>query len=329
LLAALRHAPDRDVVPPMQLTDAILGQARQAVRRPGARAWQERVHEFFGRLWQPAPMAAFGTLAMATLIGVMWGTQEWPGAAPSLRSEPAAPAAAPASAPSALNPSPPAPAPRAAKAAPKPATQVAPVGGVLASDGPPPPRAARDDAQRESAIAREVTSAVQTPAVVTARAPAMATTPEIPPQPEALTPPHADAAPASARMRTEVARSAAGAAGPAGNSPLAGPSREIEGALMGDASRLRWRVAAQRLVAHGNAQRDWWQALAVTTEGRWQPVTPVADVAAVTLVIDGVPRGSLAFDAQAVIWRDPGGATWRAALAPNAVRALQESVARW
>ena len=87
LLAALRHAPDRDVVPPAQLTAAILGQARRAVRRRGARAWRDGIRAALERLWHPAPMAAFGTLALATLIGVMWRDQEWPDATPSLRPE--------------------------------------------------------------------------------------------------------------------------------------------------------------------------------------------------------------------------------------------------
>ena len=98
LLAALRHAPDRDVAPPAQLSAAILGQARQAARaKPGAAP--SRWRALWAGLWQPAPMAAFGTLAMATLIGVMWQGQEVPEAAPSLR--PDVVAAAPAPAPAA------------------------------------------------------------------------------------------------------------------------------------------------------------------------------------------------------------------------------------
>ncbi len=82
-------------------------------------------------------------------------------------------------------------------------------------------------------------------------------------------------------------------------------------------------------MAHGAAQRDWWQALAAATEGRWQAASAGADSASVTLMIDGTPRGSLGFEAQAVIWRDANGVTWRAALAPDALRALQEPIARW
>ena len=128
LLAALRHAPDRDVVPPAQLTAAILGQARRAVRRRGARAWRDGMRAALERLWQPAPMAAFGTLALATLIGVMWRDQEWPDATPSLRPERAVVAAEPGGASQALSRTVETPAPQPAKVAPKPAPQ-APLGG--------------------------------------------------------------------------------------------------------------------------------------------------------------------------------------------------------
>jgi hypothetical protein len=92
---------------------------------------------------------------------------------------------------------------------------------------------------------------------------------------------------------------------------------------------LRWRLASQRLVAHGAAQRDWWQAVAAATEGLWQAAPAGADSVSMTLVIDGAPRGGLGFEAQALIWRDANGLAWRAPLAPDALRALQEPIARW
>ena len=96
LLAALRHAPDRNVAPPEQLSAAILGQARQAVRARQRPPQPSRWQALWAGLWQPAPMAAFGALAMATLIGVMWQGQEVPEAAPSLRPEVVATAPTPA-----------------------------------------------------------------------------------------------------------------------------------------------------------------------------------------------------------------------------------------
>ena len=87
LVTALRHAPDCDITPPARVSAAILGHAQQAVQAPqaGARAWHDSLRSAFARLWQPAPMAAFGTLALATLIGVLWGGRDWPDATPSLR----------------------------------------------------------------------------------------------------------------------------------------------------------------------------------------------------------------------------------------------------
>lgn len=330
LLAALRHAPDRDVVPPAQLTAAILGQARQAVRRPGARAWRDGIRAALERLWQPAPMAAFGTLVMATLIGVMWSAQEWPDATPSLRPERVAATAEPGSAPPAVSPAAEAPPPRPMKAAPRQAPQAAPAARPLAADAPMPPRVAREDAQRESENSRGSAVAVlRAPANAAAPAPATAAAPDIPLQREARAKSQADAAPASAHARSEVARPAMGAVVPAGRSPLAAANLEIEAAIAGDASRVRWRLTLQRVVAHGDAQRDWWQALAAATEGRWQAASTGAESASVTLTIDGAPRGSLGFEAQALIWRDANGVMWRAALAPDALRDLQERVARW
>jgi len=47
------------------------------------------------------------------------------------------------------------------------------------------------------------------------------------------------------------------------------------------------------------------------------------------LIIDGVPRGSLVFEPQAVIWRDANGATWRAPVDAGTLRDWQEALARW
>jgi hypothetical protein len=76
LLAALRHAPDASLEPPSSVSTRILAQAYAstqgrggAAARPGG-PWRERLQ----RLFAPrAPWAAaFGTLAVATLVGVLW-----------------------------------------------------------------------------------------------------------------------------------------------------------------------------------------------------------------------------------------------------------------
>ena len=68
LLAALRNAPDHDVAPPAQLKRSIFEDARRAVRpstRMGAWAWP-------AWLRQPAGAAAFASVMMAGVIGLMW-----------------------------------------------------------------------------------------------------------------------------------------------------------------------------------------------------------------------------------------------------------------
>jgi hypothetical protein len=91
LLAALRHAPDRDAAPPPEVSARILAAAREAVR-PARTAlpWSQRL-----AAWLRAPQtgAAFATLVVAALVGLMWSTREPP--LPD-RAEPDAAIAAPA-----------------------------------------------------------------------------------------------------------------------------------------------------------------------------------------------------------------------------------------
>ena len=327
LLAALRHAPDRDVKPPADVSAAILGRAQEAVQPPRARGanWPAGWRTAIDRLSRPAPMAAFGTVATATLIGVMWSGQSPPDATPSLRPETmaAAPAAAPAStdtlpsaqrksAPAAAqtNPSVASPGPHsAAEALPKRAgPEVLVAADSMAAQpqpAPPAPRIAaapRQDAQRG-------------PVAQDAAAKSMA-----------------DAAPAppTARLRAESNAAAMGAAAPAAASPLTAPSIDLEAAVRSDPARVRWQVAGGRMAAHGPAQRDWWAALARATQGRWQAATGSGPAGAqVTLTIDGAARGSLAFEPGAVVWREPGGLAWRAPMAADTLREWQEAMARW
>ena len=314
LLTALRHAPDRDVTPPAHVSAAILGHARQAVQAPKAHppAWPGSLRAVFERLWQPAPMAAFGTLAMATLIGVLWGGQDAPDATPSLRSVPAA-------------------------AAPPPASAAASIAVT-----PVVPEAARTDAKGVTA-APTSKATVAAPRVPATPAPAPATTAtataaaEVPPPREALGKSLADAAPAAApaaaRARSEAAPPAIGAATRAAAAPLASVSAEIDAVATSEPARVRWRVAAQRVVAHDAAQRDWWSTLVRSTQERWQPATPGAATGAetppLTLLIDGATRGQISFEPQVVVWRDANGTAWRAPMAAEALRGLQEAAARW
>lgn len=350
LVAALRHAPDRDVAPPAQLSAAILGQAQQALRgrRPAPPGGWRAVWE---RLWQPAPMAAFGTLAMATLIGVMWSTQEIPEATPSLRPEavavaPAAPLAEAAPAASAV----PAP-PPASRGADRDAAERSAAARKAAERDPPAPASIRRSAKADppSAVAgRSVDAAAAQPearqaAAVGKAAEAAAMAPPAPlarqaapPEPEvrrdAFAKSMADAAPAAtARARSEMAAPALGAARPLIASPLA--AADITAAMAGDAARVRWRVSPERSVAHGAAQRDFWSGLNRATQARWQLVATAlaapADEAPLSLLIDAAPRGSLSFTPQAVLWRDAQGLVWRATAEPSQLREWQEALARW
>jgi hypothetical protein len=355
LVAALRHAPDRDVTPPARVTAAILGHAQQAVRAPqsGARVWRGSLRSAFTRLWQPAPMAAFGTLALATLIGVLWGGRDWPDARPSLRPDHAAPSregtaavrAAPAPAADAVReatrvePRRPAPQPPLAGKPVAPAPATLPATARARQDATvqrlaAPQAEARMAAQGAAGAAlqpAEAQPAVRPPAGAEAAQAANAAAPA-PVQRDALAKSLADAAPAAARMRSEAAAPSAAGSTLAIASPLTAIALETDAAAS-DSSRVRWRVAPQRLVAHDAAQRDWWAALVRESNGRWQRVGAGAgggaESAPITLLIDGVPRGSVSFEPQAVIWRDASGAMWRAPIAADASRAWQEAVARW
>jgi len=116
LRAALRHAPDHDAAPPPALSEQILAVARRSVRpAPEDRAsWVRRARAAFASaldaLTRPAGAAAFASLVLATVIGVMWREgappEALPERAPAQRVAPPTPSAPPA----AQAPAPPAPA---------------------------------------------------------------------------------------------------------------------------------------------------------------------------------------------------------------------------
>jgi len=355
LVAALRHAPDRDITPPARVSAAILGHAQQAVRAPqaGARKWHDSLRSAFARLWQPAPMAAFGTLALATLIGVLWGGRDWPDATPSLRPDQSTlppredAAGAKQAATQATDAAHEVATVEPRTVAPRPSTAVKPAAPAPAA------LATRAGARHDAATAQERRVPPQTAAKVAADVAAQQASPvpanrpsagaetaqaanavaPAPVQRDGLAKSMADAAPAAARMRSEVTAAAATGSTQGVATPLAAVAAEIDAAIASDPSRVRWRVAPQRLVAHEAAQRDWWSALVRGSESRWQGGAAGAGSGAesvpTTLLIDGAPRGSISFEAQAVIWRDASGALWRAPIAADTSRAWQEAVARW
>lgn len=367
LLAALRHAPDRDVEPPAQLSAAILGEAQKALRerlRPArATGW----HAAWEWLMQPAPMAALGSLAMATLIGLMWHTQEMREATQRLWPETAAmdPARPLAQEPSTAMES---PAPTRAASNTRlildpDRAQHSSVRNHKGSGSPVPPQGelgahigtpatdARDSVEastagtdrRRNRVASSDADTVAPSSPLPTREQIPAASQEAADRRTALTKAIPEVAPTGARTRAEVAPPAAApspssalalslSATPAEvASPLA--AVDIAKAMAGDGTRVRWRLSNERQPGHEAAQREWWRALAESTQGRWQPVVGTSggrgEPSAVTLLIDGTPRGTLSFEPQALLWRDANGAGWRAAIEPSQVREWRELMARW
>jgi hypothetical protein len=377
LLAALRHAPDRDVAPPARVTAAILDQAQAAARGSRARGAEPRSgwRSIWGQLWQPAPMAAFGTVAMATLIGVLWGGKELPEAEPSWRPEavttapestPTAPTV-PAAAQTAAAPSP------APAAAPQATTNAAARGAAPSADKRSAAEAksetrAEDESGRAQRLSKEkqrqakpdadgsseaavtgklVESPADQPRLAAPKAPPSPAPPPTQSPPAAIVQERmaeapesrSDASPRSmadavappSRARNEAA--ALGGAASTSVSPLSPAGAELDAALGRDAARVGWRTAAGRRVGHQSEQRAWWSALASATEGRWRRADAGSGGAVATadleLLIDGVPRGSLVFEPQAVIWRDASGAAWRAPVDAGTLRDWREALARW
>jgi len=348
LLAALRHAPDHDALPDARVSQAILDQARRALATaaplptqvtPGWRAWWNRWSQ---RGWQPAPMAAFGSLAMAAVIGLLWQGQELPEPAPSLRPA-STPAARPAESdvrasadaavalPQAQAPAPPAPgralapqpraAPRESQAAPPDARADAAAKRPEATDR------ALADTPAQASQAPQVLQATQAPQETAkaargeagaAEARARSAAPMAPMAP--MAPPAPPAPPALAAAANETA------------APLASIAAAIEASAARAGASVVWRVATpQRDVDHAALQRSWWNALQAATEGRWQVARPTdaSTRGPVVLLIDGRAQGEIRFEAQALVWRDAAGSAYRAVLPQPTVRELQEAVARW
>lgn len=342
LLAALRHAPDRDALPPPELSARILAAARDAVRPlPAASPWSR----FAAWLVQPQVGAAFATLALATLLGVMWSTHE-----------PPEPTSAPAPAPRADERVAAPPAPPASTDA-LPAVPALPPAPPTTLPAPPAePRAAakaeRRQAQAREATAKSVTDASPAPAPSAAPPPpaeaALAkadAAPPVPPPPAA--PPSAmAAAPAplaepARRARDERADRApatneAGAlasgraASPAALSLAARPPLDPLHTLDA-AGPQAWTWSGSALGgerAHGEPQQALWAALREATEGRWQPVPPISPVPWLVLQ-QGAQRSTLWLADGALYLVDAQGRAWRAPISAEQARDWQRSVGSW
>jgi hypothetical protein len=330
LLAALRHAPDRDALPPSEVSERILAAARAAVRVPSAAPWWQRLSAW---LMQPQVAAAFGTLVVASLVGVMWSTREPPVAEVS----PSAPIAervdqqAMAAASATRMP---------AQAAKPDAAEVAaaPAPSDNARDKPalPPPSKAvgKDAAERAESRAR----ATAEPAA----APPATTTPPAASPPVAA--PSADAAvPATAAerqranegdtpisTRQQAAASARSAPEAAAGLTLAAKARAAEPLALIDAALAAgagWQVAGVA-VQHGLAQQALWSSVQEATRGRWQ-AAPQAMPPAPWLVLEpGSPRMML-WIVDGALHVTADGRSWRAPVDAALLADWQAQVARW
>ncbi|WP_428415975.1 hypothetical protein [Methylibium sp.] len=337
LRAALRHAPDRDARPPAELSRRILDAAQAAAlssakttARPAAGSWA-RVRAWLASgiegLRHPGVTAAFASLMLATVIGVMWRD------GPPPETEPAHDRAAPA-----------------ARSTESPASQapaVAPPAAPTADARDASAAAARrdDETRREVAPPRPRATA-PTPSI----APAAKATAEVAGPPPHVTPPTpsiaaqatAPTAPsdrARATAQNQAAAPAGGAATEGGtpderrpsavapeDDPLAAPIAALRGSSgAGAPARLARRAEADAAAVLPSALA-WFGDAQALTRGQWRPVT--ADTSAArpaawteALSTDGRALGRVAILDGALWWQPAGedGRTWRAPLPAGSV----------
>jgi hypothetical protein len=333
LLAALRHAPDRDALPPREVSARILAAARAAVRPARLAPWWQRVGAW---LVQPHVAASFGTLAVASIVGLMWSTREPPVVEPALRQNAAEQAAATSAVASAAAPSefraerdlmtqtPPAtPAPkpeavlRRAKEAKAPVAKsnarptAAPsrepvadsvaAGRVAAAPVAAPPVERLEEARGADAAVTADTAKASRPRVAAASMPALES---------------------SSRQTLAAAGNAA-----ATTDPLA----RIDALLAaGDAT---WSNAG-RTLPHGPAQAAWWSQLRRATGRAWQPApstrADVAPASLLTLLVAGQGIASIDLAADSVQWcAADRSACWRVPITRAQSEAWIAEVARW
>jgi hypothetical protein len=346
LLAALRHAPDRDALPPREVSERILAAARASVRpaRQRRASWWQRLGVWLAR---PQVAAAFGTLAVASLVGVMWSTREPPVA----EFVPNAPLADGASRVDQRS-MPPTPALSAPAEAAKPdADRLAAASAVRngardkIAEAPPPKAIGKDAAARSESRVR---SKAETPAAPAAATAAPTTPSAALPPPPAAAPARqaADAASPSAaaerrsanesdlqvlarQQGAAAARSASAATlgmSLAAKARAAEPLAAIDAAL---AAGARWQVAG---VAgdrqHGDAQRQWWLEVRGATQGRWEAVQPISPYAPWLVIEQGSP-GAFLWIMNGALYITAQGQTWRAPVDATRLADWQAQVALW
>jgi hypothetical protein len=344
LLAALRHAPDRDAVPPREVSERILAAARAAMRpaRGEATPWWQRLSAW---LMQPQVAASFGTLIVASIVGIMWSTREAP-VAEVVPSAPFADRAEQRSAAPALA------LPAPAEAAKPDASAVAAASAVsseardkVAQAPPPKPTPRKDGAVRAESRVRVATEAPAEPAAATTAAPPSAA----PPPPVTADTPAPQvagaAAPAAAAERRSANESdlqvlarqqgavAAHSASAAGMSmSLAAKARAAEPLAGIDASLAagaRWQVAGLAGDRqHGEAQLAFWALVKAATQGHWEMVQPVSPPAPWLALEQGSP-GAMLWITNGALYVTAQGQSWRAPITLAQREAWLAEVARW
>jgi hypothetical protein len=317
LLAALRHAPDRDALPPREVSQRILDAARAAAQstRPAAQPMLDQPARWWQRLsaWltQPQVAASFGTLVVAALVGVMWSTREPPVAGF------------------------------------EPSTAAGTASDLLEAEDkravlPPPKATGRDAAAvRAESRARPKAEAPAAPVAATASA---APVPPAPPAPAVTVPQAADAAPpAAAERRASATESdaqflarqqgaASARAAPAAGLSLAAKARAAEPLAAIDAALAAgalWQAAGSAgSVQHGPAQRLLWASVQDATRGRWEAMPPTWPPAP-WLVLDQGSPGAILWMTDGALYVTAEGQTWRVPITAAQRDAWMAEVARW
>jgi hypothetical protein len=313
LSQALQHAPDAEAAPPDALSEAILRQARSAVK-PSRAAAPARTPNPLLRWWswlaRPPIAAGFATVMVATLVGVMW----WDRPLDAFGPQPEAPAA------------------------PAPTTQDKdPVAQAPAVAAAPPARdeskaVARSEPKKPRSIAPPPPSAAQRERAGASRAPAPATTGELQARNSDAAPPPASAAapaPAPTSAPAAVADSAAksATAPPGAGLMLRRQEAEPLTPLIDQPERWAWQRGTGRQAATPALQR--WLAQ-LDRSVRWHPANGTAPAAADDNVLqlwrDGALRATIVFGDDAVWLTPAGGAPLTAPLSPAAAAALKSAL---
>jgi hypothetical protein len=336
LLAALRHAPDRDALPPREVSERILAAARAAVRPA---PWWTRVGAW---LTQPQAAAAFGTLAVASLVGILWSTREPPAVEPALpeamreRSVPSAAAEQPSS-PVGLT---------AGSAA-----SSEPARDLLAQTTPPPtPAPKQEAAPRRSQEAKAHAESRQRDQVVTDKAAAPTAKAAAPSAEVAAAAPQAADAPAAEQrsnnttVSPSLARRDAASSGAAStDAPTAGASSLAPRANIAPNPLAQADVSLAtgqgswssngRALPHAAAQTAWWAQFQRETAAAWARVPPASERTSppwLMLTAGGKGIASIDLAADSVVFcAADQTACWRAPITPAQREAWTAEIARW